>query len=111
MQTDTKTNLDRYDLPPNAFFHLDAAGHEPFAVIGENMDPEEFFLRDSTGRWHCVESCDYYAVYVWRSYGAAVEIVGNASSGNLTVRFRDWRGSPKAILFPIAWPDERGEAV
>lgn len=106
----TKPDLDRYDLPPNAYFRLDAAGHESFAVIGENMDPEEFFLRDNTGRWHCVQSRDYYAVYLWRSYGAAIQIIEDASSGNLTVRFLDW-DRPEAILFPIAWPDERGEAA
>lgn len=106
--TETKKALDpNQKLPPNAKVYLGYG--EPFAYIGPNSrEPEDLFLRDDAGKWHCVEECDFYAVAVWRNYGAEFAITEDAS-GFLSVRFPDWAEGPEATLFPILWPNEREE--
>lgn len=107
--TETKNALDpNQELPPNAKAYLGYG--EPFAVIGDANDPDEFFIRDDAGKWHCVESWDFYAVAVWREYAGEFSITEDVRSGNLLVRFLDWPNGPAARLFTITWPDERAEA-
>lgn len=101
-------DLDRYEVPPDATFHLDAAGDEPFAIIGDDNAPEEFFLRDDTGKWHCVQAADYYAAFVWRFFHA--EVVIKDDGGLLSIRFADWADGPEVIVEPILWPEERRAA-
>lgn len=101
---------DPYTLPPEAKCYW-GTNVERFATIDdEHGDPKEFFIRDDTGKWHCVDDCDYYAASVWHRHGAELTIseVGELKD-HLSVRIRDLPDGPKFSLMPITWPEERRE--